>query len=59
MALIRTLAASRPEATSVRDPAIATRVALRSLARRIVELGDEVHNLDELIRPLVAELAPP
>lgn len=44
--LIRALAASRPEARKFRDPPIATGVALRSLAHRILELGDEIHNLD-------------
>ncbi len=58
MQLIRGLAASRPEVTAFRDPAAATRIALRSLARRILELSDEIAELDELIRALVQELAP-
>jgi transposase len=58
MQLIRGLAASGPETAAFRDPAIATRIALRSLARRILELGDEIGELDELIRTLVQELAP-
>jgi transposase len=58
MQLIRSLAASRPDTIAYRDPAIATRIALRSLARRILELSDEIAELDELIAPLVAELAP-
>jgi transposase len=36
----------------------ATRIALKSLARRILDLGDEIAALDELIDPLVRELAP-
>ena len=58
MQLIRSLAASRPDTIAFRDPATATRIALRSLARRILELTDEISELDELIAPLVEELAP-
>jgi transposase len=58
MQLIRTCAAWRPEATGFRDPVVATRIALRSLARRILELNDEIADLDDLIKPLVQELAP-
>jgi transposase len=58
MQLIRRCAASRPDATGFRDPLVATRIALRSLARRILELNDEIAALDALIEPLVAELAP-
>ena len=58
MQLIRTCAAWRPDTTGFRDPVVATRIALRSLARRILELNDEVADLDELIAPLVQELAP-
>jgi transposase len=36
----------------------ATRIALKSLARRILELDDEIADLDELIAKLVHELAP-
>ena len=56
--LIRTCAAWRPEATNAADPVSATRIALKSLARRILELGDEIAALDELIVPLVRALAP-
>jgi len=58
MQLLRTCAAWRPDTIGFRDPVIATRIALKSLARRILELNDEIANLDELINPLVAELAP-
>ena len=58
MQLIRTCAAWRPDSAGFRDPAVATRIALRSLARRIVELNDEAAELDDLIAPLVRELAP-
>ena len=58
MQLLRTCAGWRPDTVGFRDPVIATRIALKSLARRILELNDEIANLDELITPLVAELAP-
>jgi transposase len=41
-----------------RDPSVATRIALKSLARRVLELNDEVADLNQLIEPLVGELAP-
>jgi transposase len=58
MQLIRGLAASRPDPLAFRDPETATQIALRSLARRVLELTDEIADLDELIAPLVKELAP-
>jgi transposase len=58
MQLIRTCAAWRPDATNAADPVTATRIALKSLARRMLELGDEIAMLDDLITPLVTELAP-
>jgi transposase len=58
MPLIRTCAAWRPDSTGFRDPVVATRIALRALARRILELNDEIAQLDELIEPLVQALAP-
>jgi transposase len=58
MQLIRTCAAWRPDATNAADPVTATRIALKSLARRMLELGDEIAMLDELIAPLVTGLAP-
>lgn len=58
MQLIRTCAAWRPDSAGFRDPVVATRIALRSLARRILELNDEIASLDELIEPLVQSLAP-
>ena len=58
MQLIRTCAAWRPDAAGFRDPVVATRFALRSLARRILELDDEVAQLDELIEPARARARP-
>jgi transposase len=58
MQLLRTCAAWRPDTVGFRDPVVATRIALKSLARRILELNDEIADLDELINPLVQELAP-
>ena len=58
MKLIRTLAASRPNTAAFRDQTAATRIALKSLARRIPELNDEIASLDEMIVPFVTELAP-
>lgn len=58
MQLIRTIAAWRPDTDAYRDPVAATRIALKSLARRYLELNDEVADLDALTEPLVRELAP-
>lgn len=58
MQLIRTCAAWRPDTTNAADPVSATRIALKSLARRILELGDEIAMLDNLIKPIVTALAP-
>jgi transposase len=58
MRRLRTCAGWRPDAIAYRDPVVATKIALRSLARRILELSDEIADLDRLIAPLVAELAP-
>ncbi len=58
MQLIRTCAGWRPDSTDAADPVTATRIALKSLARRMLELGDEIAMLDELIEPLVSALAP-
>ena len=55
MQLIRTCAAWRPDTVGYRDPVVATRVSLKSLARRILDLNDEIADLDALIEPLVRE----
>lgn len=58
MQLIRTLAAWRPDVSNATDPVTAYRVTLKSLARRYLELSDEIADLDELINPIVEALAP-
>lgn len=58
MQLIRTLAAWRPDVSNATDPVTAYRVSMKSLARRYLELTDEITDLDELINPIVEALAP-
>jgi transposase len=58
MQLIRTLAAWRPDMTDYRTVASAYRIALKSLARRYLELHDEIADLDTMIAAIVDELAP-
>ncbi len=58
MQLIRTCVGWRPDTVAFRDPVVATKISLKSLAQRILELNDEIAELDRFIAPLVAELAP-
>lgn len=58
MKLIRTLAAWRPDLSDYRHLISAYRIALKSLARRYLELHDEVADLDVMIAALVNEIAP-
>ena len=55
---LRTCAAWRPDSLGYRDPVVATKLALKYLARRVLDLNDEIAELDRLIVPLVEELAP-
>ena len=55
---LRTCAAWRPDIVGYRDPVVATKLALKYLARRVLDLNDEIAELDRLIAPLVEELAP-
>jgi transposase len=54
--LVRTAAALRPSGEG--DVLAATKVALRSLARRIQGLDGDIEDIDALIKPLVKETAP-
>ena len=58
MQLIRTLASWRPDLTAYRDVEMAYRITLKSLARRYLELHDEIADLDTMIAAIVDELAP-
>lgn len=58
MQLVRTLAAWRPDLTSFRDVEAAYRISFKSLARRYLELHDEIADLDVMIAAIVDELAP-
>lgn len=56
MQLLRTYAASSPAPVRFHGPAIATRLALKSICRRVLELNDEVAELGSLISTLVTAL---
>jgi len=56
--LIGWCAGMRPDKACAGDPMTATKIALRSLARRHQGLSVEVGDLDELLAPLVADINP-
>jgi transposase len=58
MQLVRTLAAWRPDLTAYREVEAAYRISLKSLARRYIELHDEIADLDAMIGAIVDDLAP-
>ena len=58
MQLVRTLAAWRPDLTDYRNLVSAYKITLKSLARRYLELHDEIADLDTMIIAIVDELAP-
>ncbi|HCP77253.1 MAG TPA: IS110 family transposase, partial [Pusillimonas sp.] len=58
MQLLRTLAAWRPDLSGYRDVTTAYRIAFKSLARRYLELHDEIADLDVMIKAIVDDLAP-
>jgi transposase len=53
-----TLAAGRPDLTAYRQVEEACRISLKPLARRYLELHDEIADLDEMIEAIVKDLAP-
>src|SRR5690242_10621390 len=57
-ALITHCASRRPDPTQAGDPATATMLALRHLARRHQQLSTEIRQLDALLDPLVAAINP-
>jgi transposase len=57
-ALLHACAALRPDTSRVDEPAQATKVALRSLARRHRNLSEEITDLEALIHPLVKKINP-
>ena len=52
MQRLRTCAAWRPDTVGYRDPVVATKLSLKSLARRILDINDEIAELDWFIVPL-------
>ncbi len=58
MQLIRTCASWRPDTSNATDPVSAYRISMKTLARRFLELSDEIADLDDLINPIVQALAP-
>jgi transposase len=56
--LIDTCANLRPDRADAATPVTATKIALRSLARRHQQLTTEIADLDELLAPLVAAINP-
>lgn len=58
MQLVRTLAAWRPDLTDYRNVTSAYKITLKSLARRYLELHDEIGDLDRMIAAIVDDLAP-
>ncbi|WP_434058885.1 transposase, partial [Escherichia coli] len=58
MQLIRTLGSWRPDASEYRNVTSVYRISLKSLARRYLELHDEIADLDVMIAAIVDELAP-
>ncbi|MGH3535303.1 MAG: IS110 family transposase [Pseudonocardiaceae bacterium] len=56
--LIAVCAAWRPDVAQAGQPLVATKLALRTLARRHQRLSQEIDELDALIIPLVGQIAP-
>lgn len=58
MQLIRHLVATRPDSTDFKTPLGATKIALKRLAKRYVDLDDEISELDDMIDAILADAAP-
>jgi transposase len=58
MELIRSCAAWRPDPHDAADPAVATRIAMKKLARRYLQLSEEISDSDGLLDDMITELAP-
>jgi transposase len=58
MKLIGRCAAWRPDSQQAADPVVATRIALQQLARRYLQLDEEISHSDALLDGMVTELAP-
>ncbi len=58
MQLIRTLAAWRPDLSAYREVDVAYRISLKFLARRYLELHDEIADLDKMIDAIVKDRTP-
>ena len=58
MQLIRHLVATRPDSTDFKSPTGSARIALKRLAKRYVDLDDEIDELDDMIKALLEECAP-
>lgn len=56
--MVATCATARPDPARVGEPATATRLAMRALARRHHQLTTEIGELDQLITPLVTAINP-
>ncbi len=58
MKRLRKCAAWRPRAERAHEPEVATKIALKRLARRVLAFKDEIAGLDECIRPIVEGAVP-
>lgn len=58
MRLIGHLVATRPDSTDFRTPLGTAKIALKCLAKRYVDLDDEVSELDDMIGAIPADAAP-
>ncbi len=58
MKRLRKCAAWRPRSERAHEPEVATKIALKRLARRILAFKEEIAGLDECIRPIVESAGP-